>query len=85
VSLAELLPAIRALPKAERVELLHLLIDGVAETPSKLLGPGDDGISDELRKLLPPPGSVIEYWDVTTDAAGWAAIGKLLAELKETP
>ena len=79
MSLAELLPAIRALPMPERVQLLHLLIDEVAEATA-------DGIPDELRKLLPPPGAVIPYREpITTDATGWAVLEKLLAETKGTP
>ncbi len=80
MSVAELLSAIRALPKAERVELLHLLNDEVTETTST-----DDDIPEELRKLLPPPGSAIEIWspDVVTDAAGWAAIEREIAAQKE--
>ena len=81
MSLAELLPAIRALPKAERLQLLHLLVDGVAEVP-----PADDGIPEELRHLLPPPGTFIEYREpVTTDAAGWAVIEQMLAEINKQP
>ena len=56
MSVAELLPAIRALPKAEQVQVLHLLIDCVAGGQ-----PADDGIPEEVRKLLPPPGSVVPY------------------------
>lgn len=82
MSLAELLPAIRALPKPERVQLLHLLVDGIAEVSAQ---PADDGIPNELRKLLPPPGGAIPYREpVTTDAAGLATIEKLLTEAEGT-
>jgi hypothetical protein len=62
MALAELLPAIRALPQPERIQLLHLLIDEVTGThPTPARTPADD-IPEELRKLLPPPGSVVEVW-----------------------
>ena len=80
MSVAELLSAIRALPKAERVQLLHLLNDGLTEEKT-----ADDGIPEELRKLLPPSGSVIPYHEpITTDAAGWRVIEQMLAELFPT-
>lgn len=44
MSVAELLSAIRALPEAERVQLLHLLIDLVARPDL----PGDDVIQGAL-------------------------------------
>ncbi len=81
MSLAELLPAIRALPKAEQVALLHLLVDGVAEAPAAL-NPADVGIPEEMRKYLPPPGTVIPHHDpVTTDAAGTAKLDAMMEEL----
>ena len=81
MSVTELLPAIRALPKAEQVRLLHLLIDGVTEDKS-----ADDGIPDELRKSLPPPNTVIPYREpITTDAEGWRVIEPATAEMKKTP
>jgi hypothetical protein len=80
VSLAELLPAIRSLPRSEQVELLHLLIDGVAQPASP-----DDGIPESLRELLPPPGSVIpQVSPVFTDAAGLRVLEAVLAEGKGT-
>ncbi len=75
MSLAELLPAIRALPKSERVQLIHLLIDDVVPVP-----PVDDGISEELRKLLPPPGSVVEVWFPEANPEATAAALQALRE-----
>lgn len=74
MSLAELLPAIQSLPCSERVQLLHLLIDGVAETP-----PPGDGIPERLRPFVPPEGAVIPFHSpVTTDAAGMQLLESLL-------
>jgi hypothetical protein len=78
VSLAELLPAIRALPRAEQVELLHLLIDGVAQAPPVS---GDDGITDEMRKWF-PPGSVASVWFPEPNPEGVAAAMKGLKEFE---
>lgn len=75
MSLAELLPAIRALPKSEQVQLLHLLIDDVATLP-----PVDDGISEELRRILPPPGAVVDLW---YPEANPEAVAAALQALKE--
>jgi hypothetical protein len=76
MSLAELLPAIRSLSKAEQVELLHLLIDGVAQPAAS-----DDGIPEALRGLLPPPGTVVPHiGPITTDAEGIRVLETLLAE-----
>ena len=78
MSLAELLPAIRALPRAEQVELLHLLIDGVSQAPPPQ--PTADGIPDELRKLLPPPGSSVDVWFPEANPAAVAAAQQALQE-----
>jgi hypothetical protein len=61
MSLADLIPAIRALPKSEQVKLLHLLVDGVAEVSPGADPTAPDGVTNELRKLLPPNG-VAEVW-----------------------
>ena len=57
MSLAELLPAIRALPQGEKVQLVHLLVDelGGASGPT-------DGVPDHLRHLVPLPGTVYDVW-----------------------
>lgn len=73
MSVAELLPAIRALPKAERVRLLHLLIDGVA---------ADEPEAARLADLFPAGGT----FDVHTPPDGYeaaAALQQLLAAAKE--
>ena len=56
MSLAELLPAIRALPKSERVQLLHLLVDDVTAAPvPPAQSVNDFGIPEaELRKMIMP-------------------------------
>lgn len=84
MSLAELLPAIRALPKAEQVQLLHLLVDGVAAAPAPASNGLDDDIPVSLRSAFPPEG-VPEVWipdAITTDAPGAEALTAALAELK---
>lgn len=79
MSLAELLPAIRALPKPERVQLLHLLIDEVAETPrtSQPL----DALTEETRKQF-PPGYVAEVWFPAANPEGEAAALRALKEFE---
>lgn len=52
MSLADLLPAIRALPRAEKAELLHILIDGVTEASPR----GDAA----LLAAFFPPGAAFE-------------------------
>lgn len=75
MSLAELLPAIQSLPRSERVQLLHLLIDDVADTA--LL---DDGIPEHLHPFVPPEGAIVPlHTPVTTDAAGMQLLQSLLA------
>jgi hypothetical protein len=61
VSLAELLPALRALPKADQVALLHLLIDELTGTQPTEPHRSDTPLPGEVSKL-PPPGSVIDVW-----------------------
>lgn len=80
MSLAELLPAIRALPKPEQVELLHLLIDGVAEPPPTATN-ADDGITDEIRRMF-PPGYVAEVWFPGANPEGAAAAMQVLREFE---
>jgi hypothetical protein len=80
VSLAELLPAIRALPKSERVQLLHLLIDEVAEAPTASLDPLD-ALTEEMRKQL-PPGYVAEVWVPEANPADVAAALRALKEFE---
>ena len=74
MSLAELLPSIRALPESEKVQLIHLLIDIVAEVP-----PVDDGIPSELRKLI-PPGAVFDVWFPEANPESVAAALQVLKE-----
>jgi len=79
MSLADLLPAIRALPRAEKAELLHLLVDDVTAPPV-----ADDGVTGEMRKLLPPSGAVVDFvWPTTIDSATHATLNKVLAALNE--
>lgn len=80
MSLAELLPAIRALSVEEKLLLMHSLNDEVNAASR----PADDGITAEMRKLLPPPGSVIDFvWPTTVDADSHAIMDKVLIALKE--
>jgi hypothetical protein len=81
VSLAELLPAIRALPRAERVQLLHLLIDEVAEAPA---APEPlDAFTEEMRKLF-PPGYVAHVWFPGPNPEAAAAAIQGLKEFEAT-
>ena len=78
MSLAELLPAIRALPAGEKVQLMHLVVDELGGPQ-----PVADDIPEHLRHLIPPPGTVLHGgWRVTTDEAGMAAIEQALADLR---
>lgn len=73
MSLAELLPAIRALPRAEQVQLLHLLVDGVAEASP----PNLNEIPVELRKQLP---TTAEVWFPEPNPGAVAAALQVLHE-----
>jgi hypothetical protein len=81
MSLAELLPAIRALPKPERVQLLHLLIDEVAEvpaTPDPLAA-----LTEEMRQQF-PPGYVAHVWFPGPNPEAVAAALQGLKEFEAT-
>lgn len=83
MSYPEILDAARALPRDEQVQLAHALLESepgpVAEVPEYLRG-----FPEHLWPLIPPPGTVVEVWSplATTDAAGWAEIEKMLAEIE---
>ena len=72
MSLAELLPAIRALPKPEQVQLMHLLVDGVSQSaPSQ---------EDELLlAAMFPPGVSFE---IATPPDSYEAAATLLTMLE---
>jgi hypothetical protein len=83
MSLTELLTAIRALPKAERVALLHLLVDDVT-APAAPTGqsPNDFCIPEaELRKMF-PPGYVGEIWFPEANPEAVAAAMQALKEFE---
>lgn len=85
MSLAELLPAIRALPKAEQVQLLHLLVDGVAEAPPAE-PPKPPSVEEQLLERLGieiPPGFVAEVWFPEANPEAVAAAMEALAAMKE--
>ncbi|MBX9627464.1 MAG: hypothetical protein K2X82_26930 [Gemmataceae bacterium] len=77
MSLADLLPAIRALPVDDRRQLVHLLID-------ELAGPAlpEDRLPEYIGEMLRHGGVVSAGSQITTDAAGWQAIQEAMAELK---
>ena len=75
MSLADLLPAIRSLSKPEQVELLHLLIDGVAKSSS-----ADTDIPEALLGFVPPPGTLVPvHTPAVTDAVGMSVLNELLS------
>jgi hypothetical protein len=76
MSLSELLPAIRALPRAEKVQLVHLLADEL--NPSVLAAATSD--ADRLRELF-PPGATFE---IATPPEGYEAAGILLDMMDRT-
>ena len=76
MSLAELLPAIRALPAGEKVQLMHLLVDELGGVT-----PAADDIPEHLQQFIPPPGTVVHTgWQVTVNAAGSALPGAKSAD-----
>ncbi|MDY3553755.1 hypothetical protein R5W24_002869 [Gemmata sp. JC717] len=80
MSLTELLPAIRALSRAEQVQLLHLLVDGVADTPAPIpqRARTDDGvIPDALRTLIP---QTAELWFPEANPSAAAGAARVLQE-----
>jgi hypothetical protein len=80
VSLTEILDAVKRLSRAEKVQVMHLLVDELGGLP-----PADDGVPDELRRLLPAPGTPVHTgWQATTDEAGMRAILEALADAKAT-
>lgn len=82
MSFPELLAAARALPRDEQLQLANALLEPgpapVPEVPEYLRG-----FPEHLWPLIPPPGTVIDFRiPVTTDAAGWAAIEKMMGEIE---
>lgn len=76
MSFPEILDAVKALPRVEKLELLHALVDDVG---------GVSGlISTEAAFLKPFPAGVTLHpgWQATTDEAGWQVMQQALAELK---
>jgi hypothetical protein len=74
MSLAELLPAIRALPTSEQAELLRLLLGGMGEAAA--VQPTDDRVSDATA----PAGSVAEVWFPEANPEAAAAALQALRE-----
>jgi hypothetical protein len=78
MSLADLLPAIRALPRAEKAELIHLLVDDVSAPPAE---PARDvGLTDEQLREMFPPGYVAQVWFPGPNPEAVAAATRALAE-----
>jgi hypothetical protein len=75
MSLAEILDAVRALPRAEKVRLLHALIDDVAGGPE--VTP-----EEALLARYFPPGATFEVWFPETNPHAVAAAVQTLAERK---
>jgi hypothetical protein len=75
VSFPEILEAVKALPRAEQVRLMHLLVDELGTAPT-----GDD-IPEHLRHLMPPQGTVFDIW--FPEANPGAAVAALEALLEE--
>lgn len=79
MSLADLLPAIRALPRGEKLELVRLLNDEVTAPPAAQAdGPFTD---EELRKMF-PPGFVAEVWFPGPNPEGVAAAMQALKDFE---
>jgi hypothetical protein len=77
MSFPEILEVVRALPRTEKVRLMHALVDDVGSLQQ---------ISDEEAVLatLFPPGAVLHPgWQVTTDEAGMRVLQEALAATKE--
>lgn len=71
MTLTELLPAIRALPAADRARLAQLLVEE------------DDGLNDlpeKTRRLLPPPGTVVDMGKATVDAIDFETVMQFYRE-----
>ncbi|MBX9581463.1 MAG: hypothetical protein K2X87_14275 [Gemmataceae bacterium] len=81
MSLADLLPAIRALPADDRRRLVHLLVDELAEPAP----PVEDELPDHIRELLSYGGVINTGYQVTTDAAGFQHFLDAMSESKGAP
>jgi hypothetical protein len=77
MSLAELLPAIRALPAGEKVQLMHLLVDELGGAK-----PVHEEFPEHLRHLIPPPGTVFEVWFPEANPQAVAAAMQALQDRK---
>jgi hypothetical protein len=76
MSFPELLEAVKALPQAEKLELLNVLADDVG---------GGSGLTPaEVTFLQQFPTGVTLHpgWQVTTDEAGWQVLQQAMAENK---
>jgi len=64
MSLAEILPAVRMLPRADQLELVRVLSE-------ELAAPAKQESEDELLRRLFPPGATYEIYtpDVSPEAA----------------
>lgn len=80
MSLADLLPAIRALPTDERRQLVHLLIDELDGPP-----PPADEVPEQWRDFFRPGAVVHAGYRVTTDAAGFQHFLDAMSESKGAP
>ena len=76
MSFPEILEAVKALPQAEKIQLMHALVDEVG---------GHRGTAAEeaaIAKLFPPGAVLHTGWRVTTDEAGMRTIQEVLAQAK---
>jgi phage terminase large subunit-like protein len=76
MSFSELLIAVKALPQAEKIQLMHLLVDEVRSSMDNTRE------AEELSKLFPQGAVLHAGWQVTIDEAGMRAIQEQLTSAK---
>jgi hypothetical protein len=76
MSFPEILEAVKALPQAEKIQLMHALVDEV--------GGHRERTTEEaaIAKLFPPGAVLHTGWQATTDEAGMRAIQEALAQIE---
>jgi phage terminase large subunit-like protein len=77
MSFSELLIAVKALPQAEKFQLMQALVDEVRSSLDRTRE------AEEVSKLFPQGAVLHTGWQVTTDEAGMRAIQELLASRKD--